>query len=98
MHSVVDEGGGVHLDTHIGFHLKAVTLVAGEPTLHVINESVKARRTFVGATTFTSEGILHANTSGKTDNLVIRTIIHTTTNANGEVTSMKFEFETDCRG
>ena len=68
----MDEGGGVHLETHIGFHLKAVTLVAGNPTLHIINESVNGSENFVGATTFTSEGILHANTSGKTDNLVTR--------------------------
>lgn len=97
-HSVVDANGTVHFSSHIDFHLKAVTIVNGQEVRHTINESVESQNNFVGATTFSSVGSLHANTSGSTDNLVIRTTIHTTVNANGEVTASSFEFETECRG
>ena len=35
---------------------------------------------------------------GSADNLFVRTTIHTTVNANGQITATSFEFEVECQG
>jgi hypothetical protein len=80
---------------HINFHL-AGTGASG--TRYVVNEHVQGVTTSSSANTFTSEARLVAVAQGNADNLIIHTFIHTTTNANGEITSQTFEFETECQG
>ena len=68
-------------------------------TRYVADETVNSiTNGGTGAQTFTSVGQLNLVSQGSTDNLVVRTTIHITVNANGEITSTSFEFTTDCRG
>jgi hypothetical protein len=97
-HSVVDASGNVHFEVHISFHLDAVAVVDGVETRYVINETVNGSNEFAGATTFTNVATLHGIANGSADDLAVRTTIRTIVNANGEVTSQTFEFETECRG
>ena len=82
--------------THINFHLEGDT--AGG-THFVVNEAVNGEETSGAgsAHTFQSVGRLRAISTGSEENLFVDTIIHTTVNANGEITSVIFEFETTCQ-
>jgi len=83
---------------HINFQLSG-TSASG--TRYVVNETVNStetRDTELAPATFTSIGHLNVVSEGGAENLATRTIIHTTINADGEITSVIFEFETECRG
>jgi hypothetical protein len=80
---------------HINFHLEG-TSASG--THYVVNEEVNGAEVFAAASSFTSEARLIAVAQGNADNLIVHTFIHTTTNANGEITSQTFEFESECHG
>lgn len=80
---------------HINFHL---TGTGASGTRYVVNEEVNGTSTFAGAGTFNSEARLVGVAQGSADNLAVHTFIHTTVNANGEITSTSFEFESDCNG
>lgn len=93
-HSTVNGSTGVGV-VHINFHLEG-TSASG--TRYVVNEHVQGATVSSEANTFTSEARLVAVAQGNADNLIIHTFIHTTVNANGEITSETFEFETECQG
>lgn len=93
-HGVGNANSG-HFTLHINFHLEG-TSPSG--TRYVVNEHVNSSSTSAGAQTFTNEARLVAVAQGPEDNLIVHTFIHTTVNANGEVTSERFVFESDCQG
>ena len=84
--------------THISFQLSGES---ASGTRYVVNETVNSTETrdadFMPST-FTSVGHLNVVSQGGGENLLVRTTIHTTVNANGEITSTSFEFTTECRG
>lgn len=94
VHSTGNENGGNSI-THINFHLVGTS---EDGTTYIVNEHVNGSETTGGAGTFHSESRLVAVSQGNEDNLIVHTLIHTTTNANGEITSMTFEFTTECQG
>lgn len=96
-HLTSTPGGHSTLKIHIQFHLSGES---ASGTRYVANETVNSTETSSagGAHTVTSIGQLHLISQGSADNLVVRTTLHTTVNANGEITSTNFEFETDCQG
>jgi hypothetical protein len=85
------------LKTHIQFHLSGTSASGTE---YVANETVDSieNSSAGGAQVLNSVGQLHLISQGGGDNLVVRTTIHTTVNANGEITALSFEFTTDCNG
>lgn len=95
--SVGTPGETGHSTFHTNFHLDGI---GSSGTRYVVNETVNGsiEATIGAAQVFSSVGTLHVNAVGSTDNLVVQTTIHTTVNANGEITSQSFEFETDCNG
>jgi hypothetical protein len=93
-HSTANDNTG-HAVVHINFHLEGT---GPSGTRYVVNEHVNGTINSGAAGTFTSEARLVAVAQGSADNLVVHTFIHTTVNANGEVTAQSFEFETDCQG
>ena len=88
-------GNASAFTVHINFHLEGT---GPSGTRYIVNEHVNGHETVAGASTLTSEARLVAVAQGNEDNLIVHTFIHTTTNANGEVTSTTFEFESDCQG
>lgn len=90
-------GNGAHSIVHINFHLEGT---GPSGTRYIVNEHLNGpfTLTFTGADTQTSEARLVAVAQGSEDNLIVHTFIHTTTNANGEITSTTFEFESECQG
>lgn len=80
---------------HINFHLVGV---GASGTRYIVNEHVNGENIFAGADTFTSEARLTAVAQGNEDNLMVHTFIHSTINANGELTTETFVFESDCQG
>jgi hypothetical protein len=96
-HSVGTPGETGHSTVHIQFHLEGI---GSGGTRYVANETVNSsEEVSVGAAqVMSSVGNLHLIAQGNADNLVVRTTIHMTTNANGEITSVSFEFESHCNG
>ena len=85
-------------ETHIQFHLSGE---GASGTRYVANEtvdSIEQTPTDNGAQVLNSVGQLHLIAQGSADNLVVRTTIHTTVNANGQITATSFEFEVECQG
>ena len=97
-HTVMDEGGGVHLDSHTTLHAKTVSFVGTRPTLFIIHTAMNFSDNLVAATTSTHLDEVHVSTSNNAENTVLRIFTHTTTNANGEVTSSTVDIDADCRG
>ena len=97
VHSTTNSAGQVLLSTHIQFHLDGETPGGNR---YIANETVEGTETFNPSDAYhlTSVGQLHLVAQGSADNLVVRTIIHTTVNANGEITNVTFEFDTQCQG
>ena len=98
VHSVGTPGGHVIITTHIQFHLSGT---GASGTRYIANETVNGTETRDADSaphTLTSVGQLHLIAQGSGDNLSVRTTIHMTVNANGEVTATSFEFTTDCQG
>ncbi len=96
-HSVGTPGQTGHSTFHTNFHLDGTGSLG---TRYVVNETVNGsiESTLGAAQVFQSVGTLHVNAQGNGDNLTVRTTIHTTVNANGEITAQSFDFETDCNG
>ncbi len=99
VHLTVAPSGGSVFKTHIQFHLQGES---ASGAVYIANETVNNVEAHGSIMTdnnvLTSVGQLHLVSQGSTDNLVVRTTIHTTVNANGEITATSFEFETDCQG
>ncbi|HEX8178835.1 MAG TPA: hypothetical protein VF525_04755 [Pyrinomonadaceae bacterium] len=95
--TVSDTSGGRGVTTHIHFHLEG-TSASG--THYIVNETVNGADLGAGdiPATFNSTGSLHLISQGGGENLTVRTTIHTTINANGDVTAQSFEFQTVCNG
>jgi hypothetical protein len=90
-------GHGV-AQSHIDFQLSGVS---ASGVSYVVSETVNSTETRdadLMPSTFTSVGRLNVVSQGGADNLSLRTLIHTTINANGELTAIVFQFETECRG
>lgn len=83
--------------THIQFNLSGTSASGIKFNANETVDSIENNSTG-GAQVLNSVGQLHLISQGNTDNLVIRTTIHVTINANGEVTATSFEFTTDCNG
>jgi hypothetical protein len=97
-HATGTPGGQQVAKFHINFQLSGE---AASGTRYVVNETVNSTETrdADGApSTFTSVGHLNVVSTDGTDNRYVRTLIHTTINANGEITSVTFEFTTECQG
>jgi len=97
VHTTTSDSGQTTFKTHIQFHLAGE---APDGTRYVANETVDSIETSGtgSATTLTSIGQLNLVSQGSSDNLRARTTIHTTVNANGQVTSTSFDFTIDCNG
>lgn len=96
VHAVGNPNQSVFI-THINFNLEGTT---ASGVHFVVNEAVNSTTTGTepaGPFTFTSVGRLRAISTNSEENFYIDTVIHTTINANGEVTAMTFEFETRCQ-
>jgi hypothetical protein len=67
---------------------------------YVVNETVTSTTAsnVNGAFVFNTVSHLNVISQGSEDNLLLRTEIHATFNANGELTSSKFVFTVECRG
>jgi hypothetical protein len=84
--------------THIQFHLSGD---GASGTRYIANEtvdSIEQTPTDQGAHVLNSVGQLHLIAQGSADNLVVRTTIHTTVNANGQITATSFDFQVECQG
>lgn len=83
---------------HINFQLSGES---ASGTRYVVNETVNSTETrdadFMPST-FSSVAHLNVVSQGGGENLRVRTTIHTTVNANGEITATSFEFTTECGG
>ena len=92
-----DGSGGRAVTTHIHFHLEG-TSASG--THYIANETVNGVDVGAGGSpsTFNSVGQLHLISQGGGSDLTVRTTIHTTIDANGNITAQSFEFETVCTG
>lgn len=97
VHATATPSSNVTFTTHISFHLTGQT---ASGTIYHAEETVNSTETTSanGAYNLTSVGQLHLISEGGTDNLTVQTIIHTTVNSNGEITSTTFEFQTQCQG
>jgi hypothetical protein len=97
VHATLTPAGTTNFVTHIQFQLSGVS---ASGVRYEANETVNTTSTSGagGSTTFNTVGQLHLISQGGADNLVVRTTIHVTVNANGEITATSFEFTTDCNG
>jgi len=98
MHATGTPGGHGIVKLHINFQLSGDS---ASGTHYTVNETVNGTETRdldTAPATFISISHLNAISAGGGDNLRVRTTIHTTVNANGEITSTSFEFTTECNG
>ena len=81
----------------INFALQGVSATSG--TKYVVNETVTATTVsnVNGAFVFNTVSHLNVISQGSEDNLLVRTEIHTTFNANGELTVSRFVFTVECQ-
>lgn len=89
-----NENGG-HSFVHINFSLQGES---ASGVRYIANEQLNGIEVSNEASVFQNSGRLNAIAQGPEDNLHVHTTIHTTVNANGEVTNTTFEFETECNG
>jgi hypothetical protein len=85
-------------ETHIQFHLSGESASGIKYVANETVDSIQQTPINNGATVFNTVGQLHLIAQGSADNLVVRTTIHTTVNANGQITATSFEFEVECQG
>jgi hypothetical protein len=97
-HANSSPGGHSNEKLEISFALRGVNATSG--IRYVVNETVTAttESSVNGAFVFNTVSHLNVISEGSEDNLLLRTEIHTTFNANGELTSSKFVFTVECRG
>lgn len=96
-HANGSPGGHGNEKLEINFALRGVSASGVE---YVVNETVTAttESSTGGAFVFNTVGHLNVVSKGGTENLLLRTEIHTTFNANGELTSSRFVFTVECQG
>jgi hypothetical protein len=97
-HVTTTPSGHSNEKLEINFALQGVNAVSG--IRYVVNETVGSTTAsnVNGAFVFNTVSHLNVIAQGSEDNLVVRTEIHTTFNANGELTSSRFVFTTECQG
>ncbi len=97
-HANGSPGGHGNEKLEINFALQGVNAASG--VKYVVNETVTAttESSADGAFVFNTVGHLNVVSQGGADNLLLRTEIHVTINANGELTSSKFVFTVECQG
>jgi hypothetical protein len=97
-HANGSPGGHSNEKLEINFALQGVSAASG--VKYVVNETVTAttESSAGGAFVFNTVGHLNVVSQGGAENLLIRTEIHATFNANGELTSSRFVFTVECRG
>jgi len=97
-HANGSEGGHSNAKLQINFALQGVSAASG--VKYVVNEAVTAttQSSAGGAFVFHTVGHLNVVSQGGAENLKVRTEIHSTLNANGELTSSRFVFTVECRG
>lgn len=97
-HANGSPGGHGNAKLQTNFALRGVSAASG--VKYVVNEAVTTttQSSDGGAFVFQSVGHLNVVSQGGAENLVVRTEIHTTVNAEGEVTSSRFVFTVECRG
>lgn len=97
-HATITPTGSSHAKLQINFNLQGVNAVSG--IRYVVNETVSSTSAdnVNGASVFNTVSHLNVIAQGSEDNLVVRTEIHATFNANGELTSSRFVFTTECQG
>ena len=97
-HANGSPGGHSNAKLEINFALQGVNAASG--IKYVVNETVTAttESSADGAFVFHTVGHLNVISQGGADNLLVRTEIHATFNANGELTSSNFVFTVECRG
>ena len=83
--------------THIQFHLSGTSASGIQYNANETVDSIE-QTTDSGPRVLNSVGQLHLIAQGSADNLAVRTTIHTTVNANGQITATSFEFEVECQG
>jgi hypothetical protein len=97
-HVTTTKSGHSNEKLEINFALQGVNTTSG--IRYVVNEAVTATTAsnVNGAFVFNTVSHLNVISQGNEDNLLLRTEIHATLNANGELTSSKFVFTVECRG
>lgn len=97
-HANGSPGGHSNAKLQINFALQGVSAASG--VKYVVNEAVTTttQSSVDGAFVFHTVGRLNVVSQGGADNLVVRTEIHSTFNAGGELTSSRFVFTAECRG
>ena len=83
--------------THIQFHLSGTSASGIQYNANETVDSIE-QTTDSGPRVLNSVGQLHLIAQGSADNLVVRTTIHTTVNANGQITATSFDFQVECQG
>lgn len=91
-----DGSGGFYDAIHRNIHATGAGLTSG--TDYVLNAEINESEHFVGATNFTAVLEEVFVSKGGLPNANVMIIEHMTINANGEVTSDKFDFNGNCRG
>lgn len=86
------------LETHIQFHLSGEGTSGTQYVANETVDSIEQTPLDNGAHVLNSVGQLHLIAQGSADNLIVRTTIHTTVNANGQITATSFDFEVECQG
>jgi hypothetical protein len=84
--------------THIQFHLSGTSASGVQYNANETVDSIEQTPIDNGAHVLNSVGQLHLIAQGSADNLVVRTTIHTTVNANGQITATSFDFQVECQG
>jgi hypothetical protein len=82
--------------THIQFHLSGTSASGVKYNANETVDSIEQTPIDNGAHVLNSVGQLHLIAQGSADNLVVRTTIHTTVNANGQITATSFDFQVEC--
>jgi hypothetical protein len=97
-HATTTPSGHSNEKLEINFALQGVNATSG--IKYVVNETVTSTTAsnVNGAFVFNTVSHLNVISQGSEDNLLLRTEIHATFNANGELTSSKFVFTVQCRG
>jgi hypothetical protein len=100
-HSTTDAQGGIHEFLTLSLHGVTATDANGE-TVHFVNHTYeggnRAGNVFAVPSNLTVTNTSRIISSGPSDNMLLTTLIHFTTNANGESTVDRFDFTIECRG
>jgi hypothetical protein len=95
-----DSSGGVHFTGHSNYqNVYGIGLDSGEDyrLVNVTNSPTVEHAVEDGASVITSTTRLMVIGPGKDNNYTVTGITHLTVNNNGEITSVKFEFESGCQ-